>query len=147
MKTGKIQTDVDYIQSSTTSLEVATGTELEKDDFTPTVGMVRYNTTNDNVELYTLHGWFPILTQDEIANEGQSLRDGISDRIKQVKKSVTGTLHFQGGTGGGRENYFNETKWGPLPEVALEAPWSIKTNQKGSCKRWKNYRGKLWCKK
>jgi hypothetical protein len=122
MKTGKIHTDVDYIQSDSTSLELAGGTHADKADFTPEIGMIRYNEDEKFIELYTIHGWKMIATEDQIIpTGGGTVRQGITEILRSVKRVATSTVHIQGNAGSGGIGSYNMTA---LADVGLPAAWS-----------------------
>ena len=84
--------------------------------------MIRYNSEEEFIELYTRYGWRMIATEDQIIPDGNgTIQDGISQTLRVVKRIATSTVHIQGNAGAaGIGEYDMQNR----PDVDLPPSWS-----------------------
>lgn len=111
MKTGKIHTGGSYDQSPKgNSIQIAqwdSTTASHREE----LGMIRYNTVKDRVELLTMQGWRHILTSNDVGEEeaGDSLKQGIVRKVQAAKKMKQVSMYFQGSSTQNHGNLINYT--------------------------------------
>ena len=98
MRTGKFNTEADYKQSPQGQKINLAKWDSQSDPYNEQVGMIRYNTEKDAVQIKTLQGWREIITQDMIDPDQPdgSVRDAVVKKIQTAKKTGIFSLYFQG---------------------------------------------------
>lgn len=111
MKTGKIHTSGSYDQSPEgNSIRIAQW-DPSAASHDEELGMVRYNTVKDRVEVYTMQGWRHILTSNDVVDKGggDSLKQGIVRKVQAAKKMKQVSMYFQGNSTQSHGNLINYT--------------------------------------
>ena len=110
MKTGKIHTGGSYDQVPEGDAIRIAQWDSTAQNHPEALGMIRYNTEEDRVELRTIQGWRAILTSKDIGSgDGDSIKEGIIRKVQTAKKIKQVSFYFQGSNTGSAPNLIDYT--------------------------------------